>query len=236
MTNDFDSLRQRVKAILMDLNIGNFGMYAQYAEPKTDAIMEALANRGRELQVRCYQAIKRAAAMLPMLADDRDTKGRKTIDDFADELNELRIELDAVLGAEQSANRGREGQGGAGQDDLYAKVEADLLFLSEKLNGGEYKGVITHAIMPTVLRSIRDATLASRVPEADVRRLALERAACVGHQTAFEFLGMDKAQRMYSWHDVDDALTEATKAIRDLAAKPAPTEESEKKPTKETRT
>ena len=114
MTYDFDSLRQRVKAILMDLNIGNFGMYAQYAEPKTDAIMEALANSGRELQVRCYQAIKRAAAMLPMLAD-RDTKGRKTIDDFADELNELRIELDAVLGAEQSANRGREGQGGAGQ-------------------------------------------------------------------------------------------------------------------------
>src|SRR5882757_5929534 len=40
--------------------------------------------------------IKRAAAMLAMLAE-RDGKGRKTIDDFADALNEHRIQLEAAL-------------------------------------------------------------------------------------------------------------------------------------------
>jgi hypothetical protein len=48
------------------------------------------------LDARVLPAIKRAAAMLPMLAD-RDPIGRKTIDDFADELNELRLELESAV-------------------------------------------------------------------------------------------------------------------------------------------
>lgn len=50
-----------------------------------------------DLERHTIAAIKRAAAMLPMLSD-RDKVGFKTINEFADELNELRIELDSALG------------------------------------------------------------------------------------------------------------------------------------------
>lgn len=57
-----------------------------------------------DLRERVLPSIKRAAAMLPMLAA-RGIQGRKTIDDFADELNELRIALESEGKAahEQSA-------------------------------------------------------------------------------------------------------------------------------------
>lgn len=52
-----------------------------------------------------------------------------------------------------------------------------------------------------------------------VRQLTLENAARIGHRTAFEFLGMHEDQRTYTWHEVEDALTKGTEAIRALAEK-----------------
>jgi hypothetical protein len=53
--------------------------------------------------------------------------------------------------------------------------------------------------------------------EPAIRELiAQEREVCakIGHTTAFEFLDMHRNQRQYSWHDVEDALTAGSKAIR----------------------
>ena len=50
--------------------------------------------------------------------------------------------------------------------------------------------------------------------ERQVRLETLEKAAKLGHRVAFEFLGMHREQRTYSWHDVEDALTKAAEAIR----------------------
>lgn len=50
--------------------------------------------------------------------------------------------------------------------------------------------------------------------------VTLEAAAKKGHMAAFNFLGMDKTQRAYSWHDVEDALTEGSAAIRALSTRP----------------
>lgn len=52
--------------------------------------MESELSALRETQI---PLLKRAASMLAMLAD-RDTKGRRTIDEFADELNEMRLRLE----------------------------------------------------------------------------------------------------------------------------------------------
>jgi hypothetical protein len=38
-----EALREKVLDILMDIKLGNFGMYEQYARPKMEAIMSALA-------------------------------------------------------------------------------------------------------------------------------------------------------------------------------------------------
>jgi hypothetical protein len=61
-----------------------------------------------------------------------------------------------------------------------------------------------------------DADTIAAVFEPAIRELiAQEREECakIGHKTAFEFLGMHRNQRQYSWHDVEDALTEGHKAI-----------------------
>jgi len=44
-----------------------------------------------------------------------------------------------------------------------------------------------------------------------------EKAGQVGHRVAFEYLDMHRTQRTYDWHEVEDALTAATEAIRSLA-------------------
>ena len=46
----------------------------------------------------------------------------------------------------------------------------------------------------------------------------LEKAAKLGHQTAFEYLDMHRTQKMYGWHDVEDALSKGSKAILALTA------------------
>jgi hypothetical protein len=58
----------------------------------------------------------------------------------------------------------------------------------------------------------RAATMV-RARDAAVAEAMRERVKKLAHTTAFELLGMHNSQRAYSWHDVEDALTEAGKQI-----------------------
>lgn len=49
--------------------------------------------------------------------------------------------------------------------------------------------------------------------ERQVRSEAVRECAKVGHKVAFEYLDMQRNQREYSWHDVEDALTKGSQAI-----------------------
>jgi hypothetical protein len=65
------------------------------AERALESLIDAEAEkRAKEREAEVIPVLKRAAAMLAMLAD-RAPAVRKTIDDFADDVNELRVRLEA---------------------------------------------------------------------------------------------------------------------------------------------